>query len=125
MRDIHIGQLIDQFSKRQKWTRAELSNILDISPSNMHKKLNAPDLDTSFLKKVANAAGVEVQELFTVTVNQRGNYNTVGESTIHYGHNPANDRIFRERIKGLEAENEALKNHITTLNRLIAAYEKK
>lgn len=126
MRDVHMGELIDTFSKSQHWTRSELSQILDISLSNMHKKLKEKDLNTSFLKRVANAAGVDLPDLFSVTVNQTGNHNTVGESTHYYGRQENNTLVvYRERIKGLEAENEALKNHINTLTRLLSTYENK
>jgi len=124
--DIHVGRLISEFANYQGWSKEDLERILGISTSNMYKKLKMSDIDTTFVKRVAKAAGIEVPELFAFGLSQIGVVNAVGKNTIHYKTNSSSstERILRERVAGLESENQALKDHIKTLNRLIDSYDR-
>jgi transcriptional regulator with XRE-family HTH domain len=125
--EIHVGKLIDSFADYKGWSREDLERILGISTSNMYKKLKMSDIDTSFIKKVASAAGITMPEFFLFGLNELGTTYKVNEETVIYKPNPVSntERVLRERVSGLEAENLALKEHIETLKRLIDSYDKR
>jgi transcriptional regulator with XRE-family HTH domain len=117
------GKILNDLAERKGWTKEQLAGILDIAPSNLYKKLKMKDLDTKFLRSAADAAGMDMKELFTLSVTQNGKINTFGDSTVNYKTTTNDDRILIEQVKGLERENDALKQQIITLNKLINMYE--
>ncbi|TDE15273.1 helix-turn-helix transcriptional regulator [Dyadobacter psychrotolerans] len=123
--NFRAGKILTDLAEKQGWTIEELAGILEIAPSNLYKKLKMNDLDTKFLRKAADAAGVDISRLFAVQVTQTGKFNTFGDAQVNYKSTLQNleDAVLTEKVTGLEKENIALKQQIATLNKLVSLYE--
>jgi hypothetical protein len=134
---LHLGKRVKRVFDRAGHTVEEASRRVDISTSNLYKKISSPDLDTEFLRKVSAAYGVSLASFFTENqysnIKQEGQINAVGEKIMQTygkestGGQTTNDgkqvELFIERLKGCEAEKEALKKHIELLEKMVKMYE--
>jgi transcriptional regulator with XRE-family HTH domain len=134
---LHLGKRVKKIFDRAGHTVEEASRRVDISTSNLYKKLNSPDLDTEFLRKVSAAYGVSLASFFTENQysnnTQSGIINAVGEKIMQTysnektGGQTINDNkeveIFIERLKGCEAEKEGLKKQVELLEKMVKMYE--
>ena len=135
--DIHLGKRVKRVFDRAGHTIEEAARRVEISTSNLYKKIGMKDLDTDFLRRVSAAYGVSLSSFFAenqyAKIEQNGNINAVGEKIIQsYGNGTkggqtTNDdtqyEVLSERLKGCEAEKEALKKHIELLEKMLKIYE--
>jgi transcriptional regulator with XRE-family HTH domain len=133
----HLGKRVKRVFDRAGHTVEEAARRLEVSTSNLYKKINSADLDTEFLRKVSDAYGVPLASFFAENQyssnTQNGIVNAVGEkimqtySTQKSGGQTDNDtmqiQVLEERVKGCEAEKEALKKHIQLLEKMLKMYE--
>lgn len=135
--NLHFGKRVKRVFDRAGHTVEEASRRVNISTSNLYKKLSMSDLDTEFLRKVSAAYGVSLASFFADNQysnnHQTGQINAVGEKIIQsYGqqnsstetakqHNELN--VLQERVKGLEAEVEGYKKQIELYQKVVKMYE--
>lgn len=135
--NLHLGKRVKRVFDRAGHTVEEASRRIDISTSNLYKKLLMEDLDTEFLRKVSAAYGVSLASFFSDNQysnnTQTGNINAVGEKIMQsYAnqnstgetakhHNELN--VLQERIKGYEQQIEGYKKQIDLYEKVIKIYE--
>lgn len=134
---LHLGKRVKRVFDRAGHTVEEASRRVGISTSNLYKKISSPDLDTEFLRRVSAAYGVSLASFFADSQysnnTQTGIVNAVGEKIMQTygkeetGGQTTNDNkdfeLFIERLKGCEAEKEALKKQIDLLEKMVKMYE--
>lgn len=134
--NLHLGKRVKRVFDRAGHTVEEASRRIDISTSNLYKKLAMSDLDTEFLRKVSAAYGVSLASFFADNQysnnTQTGNINAVGEKIIQsyaqQNTNPETKRdnelnVLQERIKGYEQQIEGYKKQIDLYEKVINMYE--
>ncbi|MFN8349398.1 MAG: helix-turn-helix transcriptional regulator [Spirosomataceae bacterium] len=135
--NLHLGKRVKRVFDRAGHTVEEAARRVELSTSNLYKKINSPDLDTEFLRRVSSAYGVSLASFFAENQysnnTQSGIVNAVGEKIMQSysnekaGGQTTNDKreveIFIERLKGCEAEKEGLKKQIELLEKMVKMYE--
>ncbi|AYQ31953.1 helix-turn-helix domain-containing protein [Runella sp. SP2] len=137
MESIHLGRRVKKVFDRAGHTIEEAARRVEISTSNLYKKIGSEDLDTEFLRRVSRAYGVSLSSFFSDNqygnVRQEGIVNAVGEKIIQSYQkdnkggtttNTSNElEVLSERLKGCEAEKEGLKRQIELLEKMVKMYE--
>lgn len=134
--NLHLGKRVKRVFDRAGHTIEEAARRVQISTSNLYKKIGSEDLDTEFLRRVSKAYGVSMASFFTdnqYNVKQDGVVNAVGEKIIQSYQtenkgavttNVSNElQVLSERLKGCEAEREGLKKQIELYEKMIKMYE--
>lgn len=119
---IHLGKRIKRVFDRAGHTVEEASRRVDISTSNLYKKLNSADLDTEFLRKVANAYGLPLASFFTESQSGTPIVNTVTEKSESNAKG-LETQLLSERLKSCETEKESLRKQVELLEKIVKMYE--
>lgn len=135
--NLHLGKRVKRVFDRAGHTIEEAARRVQISTSNLYKKIGSEDLDTEFLRRVSKAYGVPLSSFFAENqysnIEQRGTINAVGEKIMQSYNSDSKEgitsnttkelEVLGERLKGCEAEREGLKKQIELYEKMIKMYE--
>lgn len=122
MTNLHLGERVKRTIERAGDTVREAALKLEESEPNLYKKLKRQDLDTEFIRRVANAYKVAFTSFFTESqynnLSQHGTINQVGEKNFsQYG--SGDSQILQEKLNHCERENNLLREQIELYKKLV------